>query len=87
MFGSVQNARGSHERRGTLLDWYRENLDDRGIEHKLPEPAPVDDRTLPMFGAENAPRVMTPKRSAETLRLCNLLRAELKLPPLVVVSP
>ena len=36
-----------------MLEWYREELRDvPGAE--LPEPEPVDDRTLPMFGAEKA---------------------------------
>jgi hypothetical protein len=69
---------------GEMLDWYKDELRVRDVAFELPEPAPVDDKTLPMFGIENAPRVVVPKRSAETLRLCNLLRAELKLPPLVV---
>lgn len=66
-----------------MLEWYREELRDvPGAE--LPEPEPVDDRTLPMFGAENAPRVVKPTYREELLRLCNLLRKERGLTPIEV---
>lgn len=68
-------------RLGELLDYYRDETDGMpGAE--LPEPAPVDDKTLPMFGAENAPRIVKPKRSAETLRLFNLLRKSKGMSPI-----
>lgn len=67
-----------------MLEWYREELRDvPGAE--LPEPEPVDDRTLPMFGAENAPRVVKPTYREELLRLCNLLRKERGMTPLEVI--
>jgi len=66
-----------------MLEWYRDELRDvPGA--KLPEPEPVDDRTLPMFGAENAPRVVKPTYREELLRLCNLLRKERGMTPLEV---
>ena len=66
-----------------MLEWYRDELEDVP-ESRLPEPAPVDDRTLPMFGTENAPRVVKPTYREELRRLCNLLRKTRGMKPLEV---
>lgn len=68
---------------GNMLEWYRDALEDVP-ESRLPEPAPVDDRTLPMFGTENAPRVVKPTYREELRRLCNLLRKTRGMKPLEV---
>ncbi len=72
---------------GELLEELHATCDSRNIDHRLPKPPLVDDKTLPLFGAENAPRVPPPPSySSEVLRLVNLLRADMGR-ALIVLEP